>query len=80
MDIKQKIKSAWNKLTSKKSDKANVDSELAADEVIEEEIFPRPAKRKCAKNTKPASKRTRPTNDNYQMIDPSNDTVDGSKS
>lgn len=77
MDIKNKIKSAWNKFTSKHKD---VNSELGADEVVEEEIFPRPAKRKCTKNAKPASKRTRPTNDNYQMIDPSNDTVDGSKS
>ncbi len=77
MDIKQKIKSAWKKLTSSKRG----DSELGADEVIEEEIFPR-SEKKCGKTTskKPASKRTRPTNGNYQMIDPSDDTADAGKS
>ncbi len=99
MSIKQKIKSAWNKMSSKfgkDSDKCDCgcgkdrcdcgrsDSELAAEEVIEEEVFPAPVKRKCgAKRTackKPASKRTRPTNNNYQMIDPDNDTCDTGKS
>lgn len=69
-------------------DSCKINSELAADEVIQEEIFPaerRVAKKSCASKRcgcahKPASKRTRPTNDNYQMIDPDNDTCDSSKS
>lgn len=83
MNIKQKIKSAVTKL--KKNARAlKNDVELAADEVISAEVFP---EKKCAKRKnsgvkakKPASKRTRPTNDNYQMIDPSDGTADSSKS
>ncbi|MDE7406369.1 MAG: hypothetical protein K2M89_05810 [Clostridiales bacterium] len=87
MDIKQKIKSAWKRLTGKTDD-----SELGADEVVKKEVFPKTAKAK-AKTTaqkpttdkngctrKPPSKRTRPTNNDYQMIDPDNDTADAGKS
>ena len=82
MDIKGKIKSAWNRLTGK-SAKLN-DSELGADEVIKKEVFPKTtAKAKGVKNgctRKPASKRTRPTNNDYQMVDPSGDTFDAGQS
>ncbi|MDE5562548.1 MAG: hypothetical protein K2J01_03255 [Clostridiales bacterium] len=87
MDIKSKIKSAWKRLTGKSND-----SELGADEVVKKEVFPKSAKAK-AKTTvkksttdkkgctrKPPSKRTRPTNNDYQMIDPDNDTADAGKS
>ncbi|MDE6618012.1 MAG: hypothetical protein K2K13_03180 [Clostridiales bacterium] len=87
MDIKSKIKSAWKRLTGKSSD-----SELGADEVVKKEVFPKTAKAKAktvAKKSatdkkgctrKPPSKRTRPTNNDYQMIDPDNDTADAGKS
>ncbi|MDE7107448.1 MAG: hypothetical protein K2O39_03915 [Clostridiales bacterium] len=91
MDIKQKIKSAWNRLTGKTA-KTN-DSELGADEVVKKEVFPKTAKAKAKTPTakkpavdkngctrKPPSKRTRPTNNDYQMIDPDNDTADAGKS
>lgn len=84
MSIKEKIKSVWNKVTSRR-DKA--DSELAAEEVIQEEVFPKKTVRKsacggktCNSAKKPPSKRTRPTNGNYRMIDPSNETADSGKS
>lgn len=91
MNIKQKIKSAWNRITGKNLNKST-DSELGADEVVKKEIFPKTAvTTKSKKNNsavskkspcthKPASKRTRPTNNNYQMIDPSDDTFDAGKS
>ena len=88
MDIKQRIKSAWKRLTGKTDD-----SELGADEVVKKEVFPKTAKAQakttaCKKSTtdkngctrKPPSKRTRPTNNDYQMIDPDNDTADAGKS
>lgn len=87
MDIKSKIKSAWKRLTGKTNG-----SELGADEVVKKEVFPKSAKatakttaKKCAvdKNgctRKAPSKRTRPTNNDYQMIDPDNDTADAGKS
>lgn len=91
MNIKQKIKSAWNRMLGNPSKSA--DSELGADEVVKKEVFPKTAKAQAkspvAKKTtadkngctrKPASKRTRPTNSNYQMIDPSGDTCDTGKS
>lgn len=65
------------------------DSELAAEEVIHEEVFPKPARRmcngrKCDNDYKPEakapSKRTRPTNNKYQMIDPDDNTCDSGKS
>ena len=67
-------------------DSCKINSELAAEEVIQEEVFP--AKKHAAKKTckrcgctrKPASKRTRPTNPDYKMIDPDDDTCDSSKS
>ncbi|MCH5156173.1 MAG: hypothetical protein J1F69_06145 [Clostridiales bacterium] len=77
MDIKAKIRSAWNHLTGKKSKSSN--SELGADEVIKKEVFPNSANKKSG-SKKPASKRTRPTNSNYRMIDPSDDTSDAGKS
>ena len=91
MNIKQKIKSAWNRITGKRLNKS-ADSELGADEVVRKEVFPKTAaKAKAQKTTKttssksacthkPASKRTRPTNGNYQMIDPTDDTFDAGKS
>lgn len=88
MDIKQRIKSAWKRLTGKTND-----SELGADEVVKKEVFPKTAKATAKKPTakkpafdkngctrKPPSKRTRPTNNDYQMIDPDNDTADAGKS
>lgn len=95
MNIKQKIKSAWQRITGKNLNKST-DSELGADEVVKKEVFPKSkaktdtkasAKKCCSHSSaksscthKPASKRTRPTNDNYQMIDPSDDTFDAGKS
>ncbi|MDE6029133.1 MAG: hypothetical protein K2F90_02285 [Clostridiales bacterium] len=85
MDIKQRIKSAWKHLMGKAND-----SELGADEVVKKEVFPKPAKAK-AKTTakksttktdgasKPLSKRTRPTNPDYRMINPDGG-VDAGKS
>ena len=93
MSIKEKISSAFKKAADKTADtakrlsrKSKTDSELAADEVIHEEVFPK--KRACKKGAsahkacakKPASKRTRPTNNNYEMIDPDDNTCDSSKS
>lgn len=89
MSIKDKIKSAWNNVTKHKVEisvkrKNKADSELSADEVAHEEIFPK--KTVCNKKQpsdsakKPASKRTRPTNNNYEMIDPDNNTCDTGKS
>lgn len=77
MDIKGKIKSAWKRLTGSKAKSA--DSELGADEVVKKEVFPRPTAKK-SNCKKPASKRTRPTNSNYRMIDPDDDTTDAGKS
>ena len=84
MDIKGKIKSAWKRLTGGRA-KKNADSELGADEVIKKEVFPKTTAKaaKYGKNgctKKPASKRTRPTNSNYQMIDPDGDTFDAGQS
>lgn len=91
MNIKQKIKSVWNHMMGKPTKMA--DSELGADEVVKKEVFPKTAKATAKSPTakkaavdkngctrKPASKRTRPTNNNYQMIDPDNDTCDTGKS
>lgn len=93
MSIKEKIRSAFKKAADKTTDTAKrisrknkSDSELAADEIIHEEVFPE--KRCCKKcssahksgTKKPASKRTRPTNDNYEMIDPDGNTCDTGKS
>ena len=94
MSIKEKIRSAFKKAADKTADtakrvsrKSKNDSELAADEVIHEEVFPK--KRACKKSSafahktcakKPASKRTRPTNNNYEMIDPDDNTCDTGKS
>lgn len=98
MSVKQKFKSAWNKLTGKFKNKSGcndcgckhngcghdgcgcTDSELGADEVVRKEVFPKPKADRRGCTRKPASKRTRPTNDNYEMIDPGNDTADSSKS
>ncbi len=68
------------------------DAELGADEVLREEVFPAKSKA-CGKNCRCGSdkaqsasskkntqNRTRPTNANYRMIDPSNDTCDTGKS
>ena len=77
MDIKGKIKSAWNRLTGSKAKQG--DSELGADEVIKKEVFPKSTVKK-SNSKKPASKRTRPTNGNYHMIDPDGDTSDAGKS
>lgn len=83
MSIKSKIKSAWDKIAHRPSRTKNVtDSELGADEVVQEEVFPKKrtqARKKCT-SKKPPSKRTRPTNNDYQMIDPDCDTCDSSKS
>lgn len=69
------------------------DAELGAEQVIEKEIYPdKPVKKACgngARNTKackssgtrkPPSKRTRPTTDNYEMIDKDDNTCDSGKS
>ncbi|MDE5592842.1 MAG: hypothetical protein K2I75_02810 [Clostridiales bacterium] len=90
MDIKNKIKSAFTRLMGKPK---TGDSELGADEVVKKEVFPKTAKAKAKTTTakkptvdkkgctrKPPSKRTRPTNNDYQMIDPDNDTADAGKS
>lgn len=77
-----------------KSKKDSADSE-SAEEVLREEIFPS-GKRGCVKNLnshlrtpdnklgkvngKKPSERTRPTNDNYEMIDVDEDTADANKS
>ena len=62
-------------------------AELAAEEVIEKEIYPnKPIKKASVKPTgksctrKPASKRTRPTNVDYCMIDKDDNTCDSGKS
>ena len=76
--------------------KQSTDSELSAEEVIKKETFPdgvdksknpselnrhyRSDKSKACACKKPASKRTRPTNGNYKMIDPNGDSADTSKS
>ncbi len=110
MNIRKKFKDMWKKLSggrkSGKPREAMTDSELSAEEVAEEEIFPegkRPVRRdlnshyraqtgsekiseksrcckSCGSGKKPMSKRTRPTNDNYQMIDPDDNTIDTGKS
>ena len=81
MNIGQKIKDAWKKLTSRRDGKNNKDAELGADEVLHEEVFPKKAKKPAAvKSKKPASKRTRPTNNNYTMINPDDDGPDTGKS
>lgn len=99
MSIKERIKAVIGKRRESAKRKAQTDSELGAEEVVEKEVFPdKPvkrcgkapsdAKRACAKHTapsdcackKPASKRTRPTNTEYKMIDPSDGTCDTSKS
>lgn len=100
MSIKERIKAVIGKRRESAKRKAQTDSELGAEEVVEKEVFPdKPvkrcgkapsdAKRACAKHAapsdcvcskKPASKRTRPTNTEYKMIDPSDDTCDTSKS
>lgn len=98
MDIKQKIKSAWQRITGKTAahkpshrSAKSTDSELGAEEVVKKEVFPKTAKAKApaAKKTtvdkngctrKKPSERTRPTNSNYRMIDPSGDTCDTGKS
>ena len=93
MSIKQKISSLKTKLKSKtaKLREKLSDAELGAEEVTEKEIFP-PQKKCCAKraakttaackasaNKKP-SKRTRPTNNDYTMIDKDNESCDCNKS
>ena len=76
--------------------KQSTDSELSAEEVIKKETFPdgvsksknpselnrryRSEQKACQSCKKPASKRTRPTNGNYKMIDPNGDSADTSKS
>lgn len=90
MSIKDRIKSTWHKITGK-SDDCNgdgcviipPDSELAADRVIRKEVYPTPTitdSHKKSKCKKCGAKRSRPTNSDYQMIDPSCDTCDTSKS
>lgn len=87
MSIKDKIKNVFGRKNKRR------DSELGAEEVVHEEVFPKKTAEKrncgcgCVKSDKtrstakkPASKRTRPTNNDYQMIDPDNDTCDTSKS
>lgn len=94
MNIKEKIKSAWQRVTDKiapkraaKKSHKTTDSELGADEVVKKEVFPKTAaktkkapvdKKGCTR--KAPSQRTRPTNNNYEMIDPSGDTFDTGKS
>ena len=86
MNIKQKFKSVKDKLfggkhksTHAKSRRKRTDSELGADEVVKKEVYP--SKKKTDKCTqKPLSKRTRPTNPNYRMIDPDDNSVDSGKS
>lgn len=101
MSIKDKIKSIIGKHKTALTRRRNkVDSELGAEEVLKEEVFPKKSPSKpaakaasgkscnCAVKTtaknnsakKPASKRTRPTNVKYEMIDPSGDTFDANKS
>lgn len=90
MKLKEKVKSAWAKIANK-----HKDSELAAEEVIHEEVFPSEPhgskKRACANKkcgckqsakqcSKPQSKRSRPTNGNYRMIDRDDNTCDHGKS
>lgn len=66
------------------------DAEISAEEVVREEIFPA-GKRKTRAKTTPdpvvrkttscaAKKRSRPTNSNYRMIDPDDNSCDTSKS
>lgn len=90
MSIKDKIKSVFNgvskvKISAPKKRKNKADSELSAEEVNREEIFPE--KRACNKKSgaktsckKPANQRTRPTNSDYEMIDPDGNTCDCGKS
>ncbi|MCX4312528.1 MAG: hypothetical protein OSJ83_01525 [Clostridia bacterium] len=91
MSIKDKIKSAIRKTktAAEKHLRRGAKSELAAEEVIEKEVFPRDTKNNgsCKKKArtansaqKPASKRSRPTNTDYQMIDPDDNTCDTSQS
>lgn len=85
MKITDKIKSTLNKLTSRRRASADNDSELAADEVIEKEVYPPKrcnAKKKSGSSTrsKKPSERTRPTNSHYQMIDTTDESCDTSKS
>lgn len=105
MKLKDKVKAAWANIRNKtKSNDA--DAELAADEVLREEIFPektRAARRSCGckqdgcgtdkklsgdKTADPCkkpcgcktSKRSRPTNGDYRMIDRDDNTCDSSQS
>lgn len=85
MNIKQKFKSVKQKLFGNKH-KAHAtkrrkatDSELGADEVVKKEVYPS-KKKKDACVKKPLSKRTRPTNPDYRMIDPDDNSVDSGKS
>lgn len=66
------------------------DAEISAEEVVREEIFPA-GKRKTRASATPdpvvrkttscaAKKRSRPTNSNYRMIDPDDNSCDTSKS
>ena len=94
MSIKDKIKSVLSRATGKKAEKAKKrsalkDSELGAEEVTREEVFPKNTRAKksngatrktCNAAKRPASKRTRPTNDNYKMINPDDDSCDCGKS
>lgn len=76
--------------------RAAVDAEISVEEVTREEIFPegkrkvtvkaassnakKTAGKPTAKTQKPLSERTRPTNPDYKMIDPSGSSCDTSKS
>ena len=86
MSIKDKIKSLLNDITKSKSNgksrKSKADSELSADEVAREQVYPKKTvcNKKARGTKKPASKRTRPTNHNYEMIDTDDNTCDSSKS
>ena len=88
MNIKNKIKSTWARITGKRAKQS--DSELGAEEVVKKEVFPKSAKTKTAEKKvttnkngctkKRPSERTRPKNSDYQMIDPDCDTCDTGKS
>ncbi len=91
MSIKEKFGRLWGKLRKKNNRPTpkSADSELSAEEVVEEEIFPegkrtvKRTKKNCGCATgssKPASKRTRPANPDYEMIDPDCNTCDTGKS
>ncbi|MCM1367859.1 MAG: hypothetical protein NC184_03500 [Roseburia sp.] len=95
MKLKDKIRSVWSNMRKKGKNKS-ADAELAADEVLREEVFPKKTRRKsencdcngsdcdcdksAASSKKPLSKRSRPTNDNYRMIDRDDGTCDSGKS